>query len=90
MASDKVVLIGYLGAWLGALVLTAVAFWRTRTLASRARIRALVIVASFAPSFIILKFNGVVSTPHSWCGHRRYLCTPYWSGLSSLRLSGPH
>ena len=63
MASEKVVVLSYFGAWLGGLVLTAGAFWLTRSLASRTRIRALVVVASFAPSFIILKFNGVVSAP---------------------------
>jgi hypothetical protein len=65
MASDKVVLIAYLGTSLGAWILTAVAFWLTRTLAwrRRASILALVMAASFTPSVIILKLNGVVSAP---------------------------
>jgi|SRR5688572_10486122 hypothetical protein len=65
MTSDKVVLVGYVGASLGAWILTAVAFWLTRTLAwrRRASILALVMAAAFTPSFIILRFNGVVSAP---------------------------
>ncbi len=65
MASDKVVLLGYLGTSLGGWVLTAVAFWLTRTLPwrRRASILALATAASFTPSFIILRFNGVVSVP---------------------------
>jgi hypothetical protein len=65
MASDQVVLIGHLGAWLGALILTATTFWLTRSLPwrRRASILALVMAASFTPCFVILRFNGVVSAP---------------------------
>jgi peptidoglycan/LPS O-acetylase OafA/YrhL len=65
MTSDKVVLIGYLGVSWGALIPSAVAFWLTRTLPwrRRASILALVLAASFTPSIIILRFNGVVSAP---------------------------
>jgi uncharacterized membrane protein len=67
LASNKAILLVYSGASMGGLVLTAGALWLTRTLPwrTRARIRALVMAASFMPSIIIysLFLHGVVSFP---------------------------
>jgi len=67
MASNKAILLAFSAAQMGGLVLTAGAFWLTRTLPwrTRARIRAFVMAASFMPSIIIyfLFLHGVVSRP---------------------------
>lgn len=67
MESNKAILLLYSGVQIAGLVLTASAFWLTRTLPwrTRARIRAFVIAASFVPGIIIyfLFLHGVVSIP---------------------------